>query len=592
MRTVILILLGCATLLLGTASCSNEFSADGETIYDGPVVTNYMSVNIVSGTESNAAGNSRAGTGSATGDGTYVIGNENTVNSVRFYFFKANGEAAYVKNTVNGFQNYLDWQRPDTSAPPSSSGDDVANVEKIVNAQLIINTKEGDGVPLLVVAIVNPPANMPGVSSINALNDITGDYAAVGENSSFVMSNAVYVDGKGSLAEAVSVWGHLHTTPDEALLNPVTIYVERVNAKASVMCRLQPVEEGKNRFDTGVKVNDISDDGLTPGKIYVDFLGWDVTQATNKSYLMKHINEKWTDADVFGSESSLRWNISGRYRSFWAINPSLNAPKADDSNYVFRTFNQHKDAATNFAGGEYLYLQENAAQDATSGCAYPSQLIIAAQLVDASGNPLTLCEYGFFQYTKEGLKKAMADKANIYKKTPLADSEGFRFDKIDDSDLELVSATEAGQASLTEDGRYYVYAAIKGTGPDGKAFDSEEVTDYYIGKEEDAQPATYKEVNDRLLADCGCAKLWDEGYTYYYVDIRHLGEAQSNGWKGIVRNHIYELNITGLTGLGTPVYRPDEVIYPEKPNTDETYIGAEVEILTWRLVNQDVSFAW
>ena len=114
--------------------------------------------------------------------------------------------------------------------------------------------------------------------------------------------------------------------------------------------------------------------------------------------------------------------------------------------------------------------------------------------------------------------------------------------------------------------------------------------------------ATYAEVNSRLATNCGHAKLWQDGYTYYYMDIRHLGSIESaadsendvasKGAYGIVRNHIYALNITSLSGLGTPVYRPEEVIYPEKPTNEETYIGAEVKILTWRIVNQGVSFAW
>ena len=251
----------------------------------------------------------------------------------------------------------------------------------------------------------------------------------------------------------------------------------------------------------------------------------------------------------------------------------------------------------------YLYLQENAAEDAGSGCSYPTQLIITAKLVDGQGRELTLADYGFFQYTVEGLKVAMADKAGIYKKRePVA--EGTEYVKIDESDLVLVSAAEAGMASPDEEGRYWVYAAIKGTGTgsDEKPFDSQELTDYYIGSDEDAQPATYAAVNSRLASDCGHAKLWLNGNTYYYADIRHLGgikaaagsdgAAASKGAYGIVRNHIYALSINTLSGLGTPVYRPDEVIYPEKPANDETYIGAEVNVLEWRIVNQDVSFAW
>lgn len=563
-----------------------------------------MSINLLSGGESSAAGGSRADSG------TYIHGNpnENRVNSVRFYFFRENGEAAYVKRTAgNTLINYLEWQSPATSSP-AAPDDDIVNIEKIVNVQLVINTEEGDELPYQIVAVVNPPADMPVIGSIDAvaaMNDIAGDYSVSGSGEGgFVMSNSVYADESGSKIEAVPVFGHLFPNSESALRLPVTIFVERVNAKATLNCELKRVagEGMENTYDTGVKINNVTDKGLTPGKIYVRFLGWDVTQATDKSYLMKHIDETWGSTEIFGALAGMNWNYPGGYRSFWAINPGLVAPKEPGSNYVFRSFNEHKSAVGDFGEGEdnYLYLQENAALDADSGCAYPTQLIIAAQLVDESGTALTLAEYGFFQYTLAGLKVAMADNAGIYRKESVPEGSGFV--KIDEGDLVLLSATEAGKAGPTEDGRYWIYAAIKGTGTDGEPFNSDKLTDYYIGNGEDARRATYAEVNERLAEDCGHAKLWLNGNTYYYADIRHLGSIQaatdteaavpSKGAYGIVRNHIYALNITALSGLGTPVYRPDEVIYPEKPDNEETYIGADVKVLAWRLVNQDVSFAW
>lgn len=606
-KTTSSIFLGCAVLLMAALSCSRELPADRDP-YDGPFTTSFMSVNLVFADD--ADDTRAAGDVHETGDGTYVTGypNENAIQSVRFYFFKADGTAANVKHVSNNtMANYLDWNSSDPGWPgvsdPAAPGDDVTNVEKKVNARLIINTREGDELPFQIVAVVNPPADMPDVASVKDLNAITRDYSIAAAADRFVMSNSVYVGYDGKEAEAVPVVGRMFDSDETAMHNPVTIYVERVNAKAVLSCKqLPPVPGRKNVFDTGVRIDDLADKKLSPGKIYVEFLGWDVTQAAGKSWLMKHIDERWKDADLFGVSSSLRWNIPGRYRSFWAVNPVLRAPKTEDSDYVFKSFNEHREAVTDFGtgtdetAGNYLYIQENAAKDASSACAYPTQFIIAARLVDEQGAPLTLAEYGFLQYTFDGLKKAMADKAKVYKKDP-AFTEGTRFVKIDADDIVLLSATEAGQAGPETEGRYYVYAAIKGTAnaddKDGEAFTSTATTGgYYTDNSASAQPAAYAAVNARLLADCGHAKLWDRGQTYYYADIRHLGAENSMAWKGIVRNHIYALDINALAGLGTPVYRPDEVIYPEKPDPDETYIGAEVKVLAWRLVNQDVSFAW
>lgn len=84
--------------------------------------------------------------------------------------------------------------------------------------------------------------------------------------------------------------------------------------------------------------------------------------------------------------------------------------------------------------------------------------------------------------------------------------------------------------------------------------------------------------------------------TYYYFPIQHLGhmgkDGKNYGKNGVVRNHIYDSTITKLYGLGTPVYNPDETIYPEKPEDNDSYIAAQIKILSWRLVNNNVELEW
>lgn len=77
--------------------------------------------------------------------------------------------------------------------------------------------------------------------------------------------------------------------------------------------------------------------------------------------------------------------------------------------------------------------------------------------------------------------------------------------------------------------------------------------------------------------------LWTTGYTYYYLPIEHLG-----GKNGIVRNHLYDISITAINGFGTPVYDPEEIILPQRPIEDESYIAAQVNILSWKVVKNEV----
>ena len=91
------------------------------------------------------------------------------------------------------------------------------------------------------------------------------------------------------------------------------------------------------------------------------------------------------------------------------------------------------------------------------------------------------------------------------------------------------------------------------------------------------------------LAKIAPAQVYNDGMTYYTVDVRHLATKDSGkaGEFGVVRNHSYVVNITDITGFGTPVYNGNTYFDPETPKNFETYVAADVRILSWRLVDED-----
>ena len=74
--------------------------------------------------------------------------------------------------------------------------------------------------------------------------------------------------------------------------------------------------------------------------------------------------------------------------------------------------------------------------------------------------------------------------------------------------------------------------------------------------------------------------------------IKEANQTNETATKGIVRNHIYKTTVTKIAGLGTPVYDPDQVIYPEKPEDNDHYIAAEIDILSWRIVENNYELKW
>lgn len=130
-----------ASLLM--AGCSQEDIAPDEGANgNGEANTSYMAVNLVSsdvtGTRATAGGYE---------DGSDI---ENGVKHVRFYFFNGVGAPVNVKTTASGAVNYYDWDKDITGSGNPN------DVERILSAIIVIDTKKGDGLPVRIAAVLNP----------------------------------------------------------------------------------------------------------------------------------------------------------------------------------------------------------------------------------------------------------------------------------------------------------------------------------------------------------------------------------------------------------------------------------------------------
>lgn len=535
----------------------------------------FLTVNLVT----NSTSTTRV-TGDPNGNSEYEEGleAENKVTKVRFYFFDASNDPAHVRNENGVFKNYLDWE------DISEDDQDMPNVEKILSATLIIQSPKGDKEPSQVVAIINPTATPSDNLSLANLADVAANYQAYITSGSFVMSNSAYANN-GAEKMAVSVEGKIHKTSGEALNDPVQIYVERTIAKVRLNSSLTPIEGKDNIFTTSTNGSQTVEIDGTEKEIYVKFLGWNTTAVSDKSRLVKDIDTAW-HTDLFGTATP--WNWAEYFRSFWAINANgvdfqygAFAPNAEGTLNADNIFQAQ--AKKKFDKTEWVYVNENATDYANASTGAdprtPTKVIISAQLVDQNGNSLEFAEYGSTRTTINGLKTLFANNCGLYKKETVNENgeTKTKFVKITPAELTIKTATEVGEAGKNESGRYKAYVQLT-TDEDNK---------WYASNNEDATAISAATANEKLK-ELGSAKVWKDGYTYYYFDIKHLGNKI-----GVVRNHIYDANITKLTGLGTPVYNPDEIIYPEKPIDDEeTFIAAQINILSWRIVKNDVELDW
>lgn len=604
------------------SSCASDEPVKGNGSPADVQVTNYLTVNIVP----TLSPGTRADGDNTAGDkqGTYADGtdSENQVNSIRFFFFDENGDGAPVSVVTEGDQNksvsYIDWIHYDSEL---GAGDKDNTVAYTVTATLGLTIPDGVDTPEKLIAVINPSPNVTGLTgtgtygpTIGEVQNALANYEAGLTDNNFVMSNSVYVNTAGtsnetvnytSLVPATDAASYFQSSIEAAQANPVTVYVERVVARLDLKIGIQNPVNGyypvlkkvAGGEDMQVEI-DVDGDGEAE-KIYVKFLGWNVTTTPDQSYLVKKVNPDWTSAQLFGATSQWLWNSMDFHRSFWAINP-------ETFNYQYGNFGLEKDknVTGNFqpaqanpmpTGNEWAstYMLENASpyDETPLKPAKPTQVILAAQLVTEDGEPVLLAEWGYNKYTQDGLLAYLVNniisKGNFWKQT--SDNS---YAKLMPGDLTYISAAQRFPDETLPDNveSYYSYVVVKTTEPATKWFQ-------WNGEGEEPTTETLTEVNDSfindyILTNVGYTMMWNSGYAYYYFDVQHLGEENSPAFYGVVRNHVYQSTVKSLYGFGTPVCDPSEIIIPEAPKYEEVILTAEIKILQWRVVSSDYTLEW
>lgn len=92
------------------------------------------------------------------------------------------------------------------------------------------------------------------------------------------------------------------------------------------------------------------------------------------------------------------------------------------------------------------------------------------------------------------------------------------------------------------------------------------------------------------------ATAYNGGLMYYNIPIEHLnnGAITENGIipeakYGVVRNHHYVVTVDKLEKIGKGIFDGDEKIVPgDDPDGDIYYVGAKINILSWKIVSQNV----
>lgn len=507
-----------------------------------------------------------AGSRATTAEYENGTADENHIESVRFYFFNSDGTPYILKK--DGQSTGKNWLEKNSDLNTENKQN--PNVSMISNPLLVIEGNTGAS-PAVMIAVINPNSLDgdklgDGAKTLDDVKrtSIFSQFYATG-NKDFVMSNSVYV-ANGVEKCASIVTGHVATDAKKATDNPVDLYVERVVAK------VQPTIDA-NYTAGGRKWEKINGkDAIKVGvygtnDIYAVVDGWGVADEDGKAELVKQVNTAWNDDNLGISV----WTSSDYHRCFWTSSVAFAAGSNGAEGNVPVNHSYNDFAARQLTDCAYTLPNAPTTVNADPYASTLTKMVLATHLVYKDGSdykPAEICQYRGLQYLGvEDVKTAVANNfADYYI------NKGGTRTKLQPSDIEFTT-----KAPDIKD--YQVVATLRTLAAD-------EILQKKTGTTED--PSSYTDVNKEVFQDLmnkEPAQIRKDGKAYYFIPIRHLGTDPTKlGYYGIVRNHVYSINIQNMYGFGTPVYDPDKTIDPTIPSNDATYLAARINVLSWRVV--------
>lgn len=561
----------CVALMMTACASDKEEMGGGTKPGSDP---RYLAVNIVN----------VGATPTTRGTDDYENGTteESTITKVRFYFFNGDGSPYLIKNPGvtgvegGGNKNWLEASPADDS---STSGTP-SQIEKITQTVLVINGVQS-AAPAAIVAVVNP-------GTVDAAKIQNGEtmrlselrYSTVGSQfykkdpttgavSDFVMSNSVYVNAGEDVCASL-VAGHVTTSEETARTKPVDLYVERVVAKVTADVDKTAFKLGNgtdwdaNKYGTKAPVGKSGD-----YDVYAVIDGWGLANENGKAEVEKQVKKTWTDGNLGFSP----WTTADYHRCFWEssvafdagtggnppVNPTFNQLKANMQDVLYTLPNTPDSKVTN--------LKDN---DLT-------KFAVAATLryKDAAGNwhDAEICRYnGVSILGIDNLKRQVALTFSQY----YTSTDATNYTQLSKDDIDFKNPDGTMQ-------QYRVTPTLANDPTGNKK---------YYTKTTTGTTSTFTEVDKATVLgaiEADKAEIRLGGRAYYYVPIKHLGGTGELAEYGIVRNHFYKITLSGITGFGTPVYDPEKVVDPIVPTYENTYLAARVQVLQWRVVNQNAS---
>lgn len=567
-----------ALAALGFAACADKLEDTKSPAHNGEVEESYIAINLMA-----ADVDTRAEDEYSKDFGLeYGTDSERAVKTAHFFFYKdgvpftvnATDDAA---TAPGGAQNHLQLSISKTG----NTADPAENVSDISGAVLVLKTYKGE-YPNQIVAVLNwtPEDNVS--YELSDLREEVMANSLGSDTQGYVMSNSVYMNNANEIVYVTPITAdNIKTDPQDALDAPVEIYVERTAAKVFVS-----TAAANNRFAV-TDPNGFVPVGAASRTVYVELLGWELYNEFENTNILKNINQNW-DPVALG----LTWNDAPFFRSYWAttmngrtVNDTFAWSYADPSAEGFPTEHGYKVATSeDYAEGTYTYCGENTLDWTTNDVR--TKVILKGRLVEQVGEtyqPIELArwygnEYAGVADLKTAVASSLAYTVFYY------DTENDKYVSIKPDHINIVHGSKVDAAS------YQVGFQLTNACEELTWFKYSSATGYVAFSD---PSRTNFEAANAYLAGVQPAVLYEGGDTYYIVDIEHLGKSKDKAaYYGLVRNHVYQIDINSIKGYGSPGYSGFEYVvqnpeYPEDEDED-SYVAAKINVLSWKVVKQQV----
>jgi len=558
--------------VLFTACSSDEPAIDEGGKTDGEATQAYMNIRIgmanIPGTRANE--NDRDG---GTEDGT---DNEQSVSSLLLKFYDANGKFYGYGDPVTD----LTVKRP-TGASAGSTGH---NVEGYIGATVVLTINEDDDKPSYVVAYLNCGTKKTPEPDMTDLSETVSTLCDEDNTDFFMTSSNFFEKGYQTSVSSDKFYYSAEEAKDAAenKENWVNIYVERLAAKVSVT----------NNATTNSTNVPVESNGY---KLTFTYTGYNLGGINTYSYLIKNI-DGFDENTPWGG-----WNASNLYRSYWAKDVNYTYAIPTDGNVL--GYKPYNNSNTNLTA---LYCAENTFDEVNESVKNPYLVqpfvyVFGYYTVTKDGTEVddpALYEYAGKIYTSSDIINVIQNSIGSFLFTKVTTGEGENTQDVytpiilTSENVDIISCknqdihTDANDASrimlkLKESYTIPENAYVKQVDESGESS--------YVS-------ASENNINDWLakqkITVNGFKKTDENRYPVYFpVLVEHLnwntdgpGEV---GAYGIVRNHVYKIEISSIKNLGVGIFDPTVDIIPHE-KVKKMYLAAKINILSWKIVNQSV----